>query len=321
METTRFEVTTLGESLLRLSVPIGRPLELTSRLDMNIAGSESNVLAILAQLEHRCSWVSALPDDALGRLAANQFRLRGIDLSGVVWREKGRLGKYFVEMVAPPRPVQVIYDREHSCMTQMTSAEVDWDLLLDTRLLHLTGITPALSPSCHEITIEAVAKARAANIPLSFDINLRQKLWSLEEAAEVLLPLVQNAELLFCARRDAEMLFGCEGDPERALAHLAEQTHARHIVMSVGSKGAYGWDGSQVIHQPTFETTIIDALGAGDALAGGVIDGWLRNDFAAGLKQGAALAAMALSQVGDMVVANRSMLDDLVGKGQRKVQR
>ena len=84
----RFDVTTFGESLLRLSVPVGRPLELSSRLDMNIAGSESNVLAVLAQLGHDCSWASSLPNNALGRLVANQFRLRGIDLSDVVWREK-----------------------------------------------------------------------------------------------------------------------------------------------------------------------------------------------------------------------------------------
>ena len=83
---TRFDVTTFGESMLRLSVPVGRPLELSSRLDMNIAGSESNTLAVLAQLGHDCSWASSLPDNALGRLVAKQFRLGGIDLSGVVWQ-------------------------------------------------------------------------------------------------------------------------------------------------------------------------------------------------------------------------------------------
>ena len=145
--------------MLRLSVPVGRPLELSSRLDMNIAGSESNVLAVLAQLGHDCSWASSLPDNALGRLVANQFRLRGIDLSGVVWRENGRIGNYFVEMVAPPRTIQVIYDRDNSCVTQMTPAQIDWDALLDTRLLHLTGITPALSEGCQAIVQEAVARA------------------------------------------------------------------------------------------------------------------------------------------------------------------
>lgn len=318
---TRFDVTTFGESLVRLSVPVGRPLELTSHLDLNIAGSESNVLAVLAQLGHRCSWTSSLPENALGRLAANQFRLRGIDLSGVVWRENGRIGNYFVEMVAPPRVIKVIYDRENSCVTQMTPAEVDWDALLDTRLIHLSGITPALSAGCREIVETAVAKAHADNIPVSFDVNYRSKLWSPTEAAESLLPLLKNTAILFCAIRDAELLYGITGTPEEVIAQLAELTQAKHIVVSVGAEGVLGWDGNQFIRQSAYQTTIIDALGAGDALAAGVVNGWLSDEFARGLQMGAALAAMALSQVGDMVVVTPSALDDLLDKGQRKVQR
>lgn len=318
---TWFDVTTIGESLLRLSVPIGRPLELSARLDMNIAGSESNVLAVLAQLDHRCSWVSSLPDNALGRLVANQFRLRGIDLAGVVWRENGRVGNYFVEMVAPPRTIQVIYDRERSCVTQMTPDQIDWDSLLDTRLLHLTGITPALSPGCHDIVDEAVSRARDAGIPVSFDVNFRSKLWDSSAAAESLLPLMDGAALLFCACRDAELLFGCSGPVEKVIKQLAEKTGARHIIVSIGSEGVVGWDGQEFIHQSAYEAKIIDPLGAGDAMAAGVIHGWLGGEFAIGLQMGAALAAMALGQVGDMVVVTKSALDNLVEKGQRGVRR
>lgn len=317
----RFDVTTFGESMLRLSVPVGRPLELTSRLDMHIAGSESNVLAVLAQLGHRCHWVSSVPDNALGRLVANKFRLRGIDLSGVVWRENGRIGTYFVEMVAAPRIVQVIYDRDNSCVTQMTPADVGWDALLDTRLLHLTGITPALSAGCHEIVQEAVTRALAARVPVSFDINYRGKLWSPETAAKALLPLIQGSTLLFCAKRDAELLFDITGTAETVATQLAAKTGAQHVIVSVGAEGVVGWDGQQLIHQSAFDTTLIDALGAGDALAAGVIHGWLSGDFARGLQMGAVLAAMALSQVGDMVVVTQSALDDLLEKGERKVQR
>lgn len=318
---TRFDVTTFGESLLRLSVPMGRPLELSARLDMNIAGSESNVLAVLAQLRHQCSWVSSLPDNALGRLVANQFRLRGIDLSGVVWRENGRIGNYFVEMVAPPRTIQVIYDREDSCVTQMTPDQVDWDSLLDTRLLHLTGITPALSQGCQDIVQEAIARARDAYIPVSFDVNFRGKLWEPSKAAEVLLPLMNGSALLFCACRDAELLFGCSGTVEDVIDQLAEKTNAQHIVVSVGPEGVVGWDGREFIHQPAYSATIIDALGAGDALAAGVIHGWLGSEFETGLQMGAALAAMALGQVGDMIVVTKSALDNLLEKGQRGVRR
>jgi 2-dehydro-3-deoxygluconokinase len=318
---TRFDITTFGESMLRLSVPVGRPLQLTSRLDMNIAGSESNVLAILAQLGHRCSWASSLPENALGRLVANQFRLRGIDLSGVVWKENGRIANYFVEMVAPPRAIQVIYDRENSCVTQMTPAQVDWETVLDTQLIHLSGITPALSAGCHAIVQQAIQQAHNKNIPISFDVNFRSKLWTPKVAAKSLLPLLQGVELLFCAKRDAELLFGVLGDVEAVIEQLAEKTQAKNIIVSIGKAGVVGWDGQQFIHQSAYETIIIDALGAGDALAAGVIHGWMNDDFARGLQMGAALAAMALSQVGDMVVVTQSSLDDLLEKGQRGVRR
>lgn len=317
----RFDVTTFGESMLRLSVPVGRPLELSSQLDMHIAGSESNVLAILSQLGNDCSWVSSLPDHALGRLVANQFRLRGIDLSGVVWREHGRVGTYFVEMVAPPRAIQVIYDREDSCLSQLTASEIDWDTLLDTRLLHLTGIAPTLSANCRAIVAEAVERARDAGVPVSFDVNYRGKLWSSAEAQAVLTPLLYQTELLFCAKRDALRLFGIGGTVEEVLLQLAEKTQARQVVVSIGEKGVVGWDGQQFIHQAAYKTAIIDAMGAGDALAAGVIHGWLAGDFARGLQMGAALAAIALSQVGDMVVVTQAALDNLVEEGQRGVNR
>jgi 2-dehydro-3-deoxygluconokinase len=108
---------------------------------------------------------------------------------------------------------------------------------------------------------------------------------------------------------------------EEVIEHLAEKTEARYIVVSIGSKGVIGWDGQQFIHQSVYETTIIDALGAGDALAAGVIHGWLAEEFARGLQMGSALAAMALSQVGDMVVVTQSALDNLLEKGQRGVRR
>jgi len=141
-----FDVTSFGESMLRLSVGAGDRLIAATRLDAHIAGAESNVLSGLAALGRVCSWQSALPDNDLGRMAARAIRSHGVDTSSVIWKREGRLGSYYVEFAEPPRPIRVTYDRARSCFSQADGAEVDWDALLDTRLLHLTGITPALSP-------------------------------------------------------------------------------------------------------------------------------------------------------------------------------
>jgi 2-dehydro-3-deoxygluconokinase len=308
----KMDVTTLGEIMLRLSVPPGSRLETATELDVRPGGAESNLAALLARLGRRTAWLGGVPDNALGRLAANHLRMAGVDLSGVHWCSGGRMGTYYVEFSAPPRPIQVIYDRAGSCAAQLTPADVDWDALLDTQLLHLTGITPALAPGCREIALEAVARAQAAGVAVSFDVNYRQKLWPAAEATAALTPILRRVDLLFCGHGDAQRLFHCAGDPPSALRQLAEQTSAAVVVMSVGSAGALAWHGGEVLQVDAVPVAIVDRLGAGDALAAGVIDGWLYGDLHRGLRTGVLLAGLALAQHGDMVVTTRGEVDALL---------
>src|SRR5215211_3545461 len=203
MTTPRFDVTTLGEMLLRFSVPSGRRLEHTAQLDVFPAGAEANLATLLARLERQVCWIGALPSNPLGRLAGGALRVAGVDINGILWKESGRMGTYYVEFGEAPRGVHVTYDRAHSCATQLDLEEINGDLLFDTRLLHLTGITPALSPACLEIITEALQRAKENGVPVSFDVNFRQKLWSEANAAQTLLPLIQGVEILFCSQADA----------------------------------------------------------------------------------------------------------------------
>jgi len=303
--TATYDVTTLGEIMLRLSVPAGSRLEAAAQLDVQPGGAEANLAALLARLGRRVAWLGALPANALGRLAANALRGAGVDLGGVHWCEGGRMGTYFVEFATPPRPIQVIYDRAGSCMAEFRSEQVDWLRLLDTRLLHLTGITPALSPSCRAVVETAVERARAAGVAISFDVNFRQKLWDAETAAAALAPLLRQSTVVFCGHGDAQRLFGCAGDPTAALRQLAEQpltAGAQVVVMSIGAAGALAWHKGEVLHVDAVPTAIVDRLGAGDALAAGVLHGWLDGDLPRGLRVGVVLAALALAQHGDMVL-------------------
>ena len=317
----KFDITTIGEIMLRLSVPAGQRLETAAQFDVQPAGAESNVASLLARLGRRSAWLGALPDSALGRLAANHLRMAGVDLDGVIWCAEGRMGAYYVEFSGPPRPTQVIYDRADSCAAQLQPEQVQWDHLLDTRLLHLTGITPALSPSCCALVAEAIARARAAAIPVSFDVNYRQKLWGTVEAAQVLLPFLRGIDLLSCGQGDAARLFQCSGQAEEMIHQLADLTQARVVVMSVGDGGVLAWDGTHLHRASALPVQVVDRLGAGDALAAGVIHGWLDGDLPAGLQYGVALAALALSQHGDMVVTTPGELKDLLGASGSTIQR
>jgi 2-dehydro-3-deoxygluconokinase len=311
MAEPRFDVTSLGEMLLRLSVPSGNRLETVTRLDVFPAGAEANVISLLAHLERKACWFGALPRNPLGRLAANALRLAGADTSGIIWRENGRLGTYYVEFGAPPRGIQVTYDRAHSCATQLRVEEINSDALLDTRLLHLTGITPALSSSCREIVLEAIMQAKQRGVPVSFDVNYRQKLWTETEAEEVLSPMMWGVELLFCSMTDARRLFHCEGTPEEMAEQMLVHSQAHQLVLTIGEGGALLWNGKKWCHEPSRATQIMDRLGAGDALAAGVIHGWLDGDVIQGLRYGVTLSALALSQVGDMVITNKEELLNL----------
>jgi 2-dehydro-3-deoxygluconokinase len=311
MADPRFDVTSIGEMLLRLSVPSGRRLETASQFDVHPAGAEVNVMSTLARLDRRALWVGALPQNPLGRLAVSHLRMAGVDANGIVWNENGRIGTYYVEFSVPPRGIQVTYDRAGSCMAGLEPDQLDWDTLLDTRLLHLTGITPAISASCRKVIQVAIRKAGERGIPVSFDVNFRKKMWAEKEAADVISELIQSVELLFCSRLDAERLFGCKGSHSEVAQAMLQRSSARHVIISIGREGALLWNGKEWLHEPARPTQIMDRLGAGDALAAGVVHGWLDGDLAAGLRYGVTLSALTLGQYGDTPITNRSELQTL----------
>jgi 2-dehydro-3-deoxygluconokinase len=310
--TPRFDVTTTGEAMIRLSVPPGERLETALHLDMRPGGAEANLAVALARIGRRSAWAGALPNSPLGRFLGNHLRVAGVDLNGVVWSDNGRMGTYYVEFSVPPRATQVIYDRADSCAARMTPDQVDWDYLLDTRLLHLTGITPPLSAGCRALTEEAVSRARKAGVPISFDVNYRAKLWAEKDAAAFIIPLVQEIDLFFCGRSDALRVFGLSGEPEDVVRRLADATHAKLVIMSLAEAGVIAFDGSDFYRQPAKPVTIIDRPGAGDGLAAGVIHGWLQDDLQLGLRTGVVLAALALSQHGDMIVTTADEVASLL---------
>jgi 2-dehydro-3-deoxygluconokinase len=147
-------------------------------------------------------------------------------------------------------------------------------------------------------------------------VNYRKKLWSTAEAADALRPLIAGIDLLFCGQGDAQRVFGCAGAPREVLGQLAELSGARTVVMSIGDGGVLATVTGAVLAAAAVPVGIVDRLGAGDALAAGVIDGWLDGDLAAGLRRGVVLAALALSQHGDMVVTTRGEMEALLaGQG------
>jgi len=317
----RFDVVSLGEAMLRLSVPIGLRLEDMRSRDVQIGGAEGNVCVALGRLGRRTGWVSRLPDDSLGQYVVRGLRADGVDISAVKRVPGERIGTYFIEYATTPRAIQVIYDRANSAAARMTVDDVDWGYLLDTRVLHLTGITAALSDNCYEIVSQAIQRARAAGVTVSFDVNYRAKLWDAEKAGAKLRPLIAEADVLFCKSADASLLFDCQGGPRELMVGLKSLTRAQAVLCTLSEQGAALLLGNEFIAQPAIPVQIVDRIGSGDAFAAGALDGWLDGDVREGLRRGVALAAIALSQHGDHTLTSRAELNAVMARQRRDVSR
>ena len=312
-----FEVTAFGETMLRYSVPLGQRLSRCRQLDMDVGGAESNVLAGLAGLGRHCAWFGAVSDNDLGSLVLRELNATGMKTDSVIHSEH-RLGKCYVEFASAPRSINVIYDRKDSAICHLSVADMPWDVLLDTSVLHLTGITPALSSSCAEIILEAVKRAQAKGVSVSFDINYRSKLWSPQKALAVLKPILNYVDILICGEGDALTVFGIKGSEQTVLEKLHDLSSAQHVVLTQSSRGSSTLLNGELIQVKAQKADIVDRIGAGDAFAAGVLDGFLDEDIVSGMKRGSVLSAIVLTQHGDMVTSSREEMQTLLNqKGQR----
>ena len=203
------KVVTLGEAMIRLSPPDSHRLEQASSFDAIVGGGELNVAVGVARLGLESAWVSKLPRNALGLMVRNKAREQGVDTSNIVWSDSGRVGLYFLEFGASPRASSVLYDRANSAISTLALGEVDWKKTLDgCQVFHVSGITPALSKSCAEATLEAVKAAKTSGAKVSFDVNYRKKLWTPEEASACLVPMMEFVDFLITTEEDTGVVFG-----------------------------------------------------------------------------------------------------------------
>lgn len=300
---TRIDVLTVGESLLRLSPPRSQRLEQAQTFDVDIAGSELNVAVLLARLGLSAVWVSRVPKGPLGRLVLTRARAQGVDVSRVVVEPAARLGVMYYEPGPQPRNTRVIYDRADSAAARLCLADADWDELISrSRWVHLTGITAALSPSAEDLVQTLAERAAKAGKPVSYDLNFRSGLTSVEEARRRLEAIAAHLDTLVIAKRDAELVLGVSGAPEVVAQSIRDRYGTPIVAVTLPTE----MDASCVVQTPTetlrgerFPATVIDRLGAGDSFAAGLIYGLLRGDTGLGVRVGGYVAAMALAAPGD----------------------
>jgi 2-dehydro-3-deoxygluconokinase len=287
--------------MLMFAPPRCELIEYCDQFTAYSGGAESNVAIGLERLGIHAGWIGKLPDNALGRKIGNGVRAHGVDTSACVWTKQGRVGTFFVEWGAHPRPLKTIYDRAGSAAATLTADELDWDYIGRAEWLHLTGITPALSEACRKNTIQIVAWARERGCKVSFDLNYRSLLWSTEEARRAFWEILPHVNLLIATQADARMLLAQTTDrdiplePENKLERLYDACGAEAVIMTCGADGSMAYDGDRLYSACGYDVQVVNRLGAGDAFDAGLLYGYLRSNLQVGLNYGTAMAALKLT--------------------------
>lgn len=201
-------VVTFGEIMLRLAPQDGTRLLQFPSLQATFGGAEANVAVSLANFGMNAAFVSKVPDNPIGEAALSQLKGFGVDTSFVM-KEGERLGVYYMEKGAGPRPSLCVYDRKNSAVSQAAPGDFDWPAILSgAAAFHFTGITPALSKNCAALCLEAVKAAKKAGILVSCDLNFRKKLWTRAQAKKTMTELCKHVDLLILNEEDADSVFG-----------------------------------------------------------------------------------------------------------------
>lgn len=278
--------------MLRLSTPGHQRFVQSDEFDVNYGGGEANVAVALCNYGLNGTFVSKVPENAIGQSAVNQLRQFGVDTQ-YLSRGGKRLGIYFLESGASMRASQVIYDRADSAISEADIEDFDFDAIFEgAEWFHTTGITPALSDKAAKLTELALKKAQEKGITTSIDLNYRKKLWSKEKARKVMSHLCQYVDVCIGNEEDAETTLGFKSeatDVTKGKLNLAgykdvfKQMKAEFGFKYIAStlRESYsasdnGWsalvyDGNEFYHSKKYDIRIVDRVGGGDSFASGLI--------------------------------------------------
>ncbi|GHH84361.1 ribokinase [Streptomyces sulfonofaciens] len=306
------DVLTFGETMVALRG--SGPLKLGGSMEVSIAGAESNVAIGLARLGHPVRWAGAVGDDEAGELVLRTLRAEGIDLCDVVRDPEAPTGLILFEPRLPD-VTRVHYYRAGSAGSRLDPGALERAFTTRApRILHLTGITPSLSPSALATTRRALELARAHGSLVCLDVNFRSRLWSAESASAFLSTCVPYVDVLIASDDELPLCLPPEaGDEHRpadattgtaaGTTDLAKRLLARgidEVVVKLGPEGAVSHTAHGDLHRPARPVRAVDAVGAGDAFVAGYLSALLDGEDAeARLDRAVTTGAFAVASHGD----------------------
>lgn len=338
---------TFGEVMLRLKSPGHERLMQSPQLEATFGGGEANVAVSLVNYGMPARFVSVLPNNDLAEACLRQLRGFGVDVSRMA-RGGERMGIYFLETGSNQRASKVIYDRANSAIAQAKPGDIDWAQAFEgAGWLHITGITPAISQSAADLSLEAVQAAQRMGLTVSCDLNYRKNLWKYgKTAAQVMGELVRHVDVAIANEEDFQMSLGIsagdhdveqgEIDPDayRAIAQaaMARYPNLKKVAITLRQSQSADrnlwqaclWDGQEFLLSRRYEITdIVDRVGGGDSFCGGLIFGLNAYDnLRDALEFAVAASCLKHTIDGDYNRVSRAEVEALMkGSGSGRVQR
>lgn len=337
---------TFGEIMLRLRAPGHERFFQRNMMEATYGGGEANVAVSLANYGQDVSYLTVLPQNALGDECVKELRKFGVDTSRIL-RGPGRMGIYFLEAGANQLPSRVVYDRAYSAIALAKPGDIDWErAFAGVEWFHITGITPAISETAMELSLESVREAKKRGITVSCDLNYRKNLWKYgKKASEVMAELAKYVDVAIANEEDVQKSLGITADVDVSSGELSREKYRelgdkvlaaypdmKMIAITLRESHSADWNGwAACLNNRThfyvskkYEIRdIIDRVGGGDSFAGGLIYGLNKyDDPQQALEFAAAASCLKHSIIGDFNRVGVADVEKLMGgDGSGRVQR
>lgn len=292
------EIITIGETMIVFNALQVGPLRHVSEFRRSYAGAESNVAIGLARLGKSTGWISKLGEDEFGEYIYTMVKNEGVDVSRVIKDCSGKTGICIKEYCDGGRTI-IHYYRLNSAASRIKPSDLDEEYLASAKLLHITGISLAISENSKRTIYRAVELARTNGVKVSFDPNIRLQLWNPKRAKKEICSVLGKVDLFFPGKREIELIFETK-DPEIAIRRALDYGISQ-VAVKLGKEGALVGGNDYYYHIPGIPVQMIDEVGAGDGFVSGYLFGYLNklSPIDCG-KIGNAIGAIVTTSVGDV---------------------
>lgn len=293
------EVITLGETMVVFDSACPGPLRYAHEYTCHTGGAETTVAAGVCRMGHTAGWISRLGADEFGELIKRVFRGEGVDVSRVE-TDAARPTGIFFRQSAGNGEFRNFYYRKGSAASAMKPEMLQEDYIAGAKYFQTTGITLAISESAAKTTLRAMELAKRNQVQVCFDPNLRLKMWGIDEARRTMEKIWPLTDIALPGVEEGELLFGTK-DPDE-IAQALFQYGVKTVVVKIGAAGAIGYQGGEKIVSPGFPVErVVDAFGAGDSFAAGILVGCLKGwELEKTLQLANAVGAMVVSAPGNI---------------------